>query len=384
VKLPDPYERLLELRAGCRDQLQQISAAQSSLQPHPELSPLIWHVGHCFFTESLWLRRRVLGEQDARDDARAALYTPEQSSKHLRGSRAPDVDALLRETRQSEGECVDAWSRAATSGHALMQDDYLPWFIVQHYAQHLETMAMVAQQLRMGATGPDAHCGPRLTATGDQLPAWLDFAAARCRLGTQANPQAYDNELVAHDVELPPYRLGQQPVSNANWLTFMQDGGYRRPDLWDTEGWAWRRQTGIEHPLHWREASGGWTSADPADPLLAQAPVHGICWHEACAFARWAGARLPNEAELEHAARLDRLPGRGQVWEWCANALAPYPGFEAYPYAGYSQAWFDGRHRVLRGGSRHTHAELRRPGFRNFYPETHRHVFAGLRLAADA
>jgi ergothioneine biosynthesis protein EgtB len=199
---------------------------------------------------------------------------------------------------------------------------------------------------------------------------------------------------------LRPFQLARHPATQAQFAAFMADGGYRRRELWTGAGWAWRAAEGVERPHHWR-----WDAPDH--------PVAGVSAYEAEAFCRWAGARLPTEFEWEHAARnlvvtaecgnlgglrLGTTPvggfpaGRsadgaldlfGNVWEWTASAFAPYPGFRAWPYAGYSEAWFDGRHRVLRGGSWATRSFALRRSFRNWYvPET-RQIFAGFRCARD-
>lgn len=183
-----------------------------------------------------------------------------------------------------------------------------------------------------------------------------------------------------------PVRLARRPATNAEFLGFMEDGGYRRAELWEPEGWRRRGAEGLAHPGHWREApDGGWYEiAGPGERALeTDAPVRGLSRYEAHAFAVWAGGRLPHEYEWEAAARAGLLEGVGDAWEWCANPFHPYPGFRAFPYERYSTPWFDGRHYTLRGAGPHTRDAVRRPGFRNFYvPET-RYLFAGVRPAYD-
>jgi iron(II)-dependent oxidoreductase len=167
----------------------------------------------------------------------------------------------------------------------------------------------------------------------------------------------------------------------------MADGGYDEPAYWSREGWAWRRANGVDRPWPWHLDQGGrytWVGPNGWEPLEAESPVSGISYHEAQAFAAWAGGRLPHEHEWEASASEHGLGDVGTVWEWCTNPFAPYPGFSAFPYEGYSVPWFDGHHRVLRGGSRETDAGLKRPSFRNFFEPHVRHQFAGLRLAWTA
>jgi iron(II)-dependent oxidoreductase len=236
-------------------------------------------------------------------------------------------------------------------------------------------------------------------------------------IGTSDTAWALDNERGAHTVELAPFRLDVAPVTNSAYLRFIEGGGYERPELWTTEGWAWRQDAHLEAPQFWRyEAGGSWSvlrfgrSIDLAD-LLHQ-PVQHVCWYEADAFARWAGRRLPTEHEWEAAAAGATTDGAnlgqqtdgpaaagafrggtsavgchqmlGDVWEWTASELLPWPGFEAYPYPEYSEVFWGGDYKVLRGGSWAAHPLAVRTTFRNWDHPIRRQIFCGFRTAADA
>lgn len=352
-------------------------------QLHPHYSPLGWHLGHIAYTEALWLH----GTDNA-------ATTPA-----LR--RAFAVDGLAKSQRTGIPDAAavfDYVARVRQSTLVRLADPSAPidlrlWrFVMQHEAQHAETVSFLYALAQGGPSA--AQIAP------DTRP--IDYVAVPGGLAAIGHDgaDALDNERDAHAVELGAFRLARTPVTQAQFAAFMEDGGYARRALWSDAGWAWRAEEGIARPFHWRAGA-------------ADHPVAGVSAHEAEAFCRWAGARLPTEFEWEHAARglvvtaqcgnigglrhgttpVGQFPGGrsadgaddllGNVWEWTASDFAPYSGFRAWPYEGYSASWFDSRHRVLRGGSWATRIFALRRSFRNWYvPET-RQIFAGFRPARD-
>ncbi|MES1927880.1 hypothetical protein SADO_01455 [Salinisphaera dokdonensis CL-ES53] len=353
-----------------------LSAAEQRAQSHPELSPMLWHVGHVFFMETYWLAERVFGDRSVTDDWRE-LYVPEVCAKDERSGLLPDAASLRAWAAEISAANDMYWRRAAEIDHPLLEDGYLAAFLRQHYAQHLETMRLARAQLLLARTESTTPSGI-VAASPDTPMATVD--AGMVAIGTD-DIAAYDNEQPSFSTHLDAFGIAPHCVTNAQWLGFIQAGGYRKREFWDQDGWAWRVAESVEHPQHWRRAGDGWDIPADLDNDVANAPVHGIGWYEARAYARYADARLPREIEWEAARRQGVLLDCEQVWEWCDEAFYPYPGFKAFPYDGYSRTWFDGAHFVARGASIHTEIDVRRPGFRNFYPPTHRHVFAGLRLA---
>lgn len=344
-------------------------------QAHAELSPILWHIGHVFFVENYWLAERVFGDSRITDRWRN-VYFPEECHKSERSQYLPDSTELESWTTKVAAINDGYWQQTSDIFHPLLSDGYLYKFIHQHYAQHLETMRLARAQI-----GADSASEPARNITSC-VPTSMrsSFTDEAVNIGSD-HIDAYDNEKPRHRVTLKNFSIARKPVSNAEWLGFIQAGGYDRPEFWCTDGWAWRSRERINKPQHWWTDIHGelripTTHGRPVD----SAPIHGINWYEAKAFACYAKARLPHETEWEAATRANLLENSGEVWEWCANAFHPYPGFQAFPYDGYSKTWFDGKHRVARGGSILSEAEIKRPSFRNFYPPTHRHVFAGLRL----
>ncbi len=355
-------------------------------QFHPELSPLGWHLGHCVYTECYWLQEVV--RQDSRLTAPLReLYTPPLTPKAERGRKisgpkvmlqwAHEMQAMNHETLATPDACI--------SEHPLMQDNYLVHFLLQHYNQHYENMMMVLTQQTLVAAAPDHRVGNPLLAR-EPAAETCGIDAGHYRVGGKA-PQACDNELPPQQATLGPYRIARRPVCNAEFLAFIEAGGYSQRDLWSDAGRAWLEQENITAPQHWRrDAAGAWygTGLRGAYDLHGDDVLHGISLYEAQAYAEWAGGQLPHEHQWEVACRLQQLDDSGRAWEWCANPFYPYQGFTPFPYPEYSQAWFDGRHYTLRGGSLYTRPSIKHAGFRNFYQPDKRHIFAGLRLVYQA
>ena len=287
-------------------------------------------------------------------------------------------------------------------------DGTLVELVLRHEHQHDETML---QAMELAGLDWRADRFARGTPPGSAALASTGLEsvlvpAGIATLGAGPRGFAYDNERPRHAVELPAFRIGRAPVTNASFLTFAEGGGYVRREWWSDEGWSWKEEYDISEPA-------GRTPLAERDP---HAPVMHVSWFEADAFARAHGARLPTEAEWERtatwpqgtaltahaAANLDlRAPGPrpprpetasdcgalgllGDVWEWTASRFAPYPGFVAYPYREYSEVFFAGDYRVLRGGSWATRAHVAGPSFRNWDRPQRRQLFAGFRLAWEA
>jgi iron(II)-dependent oxidoreductase len=248
--------------------------------------------------------------------------------------------------------------------------------------------------------------------------------------GTDDRTTAYDNERPRHPVTLDPFWIDVHPVTNGEYLAFVEEGGYEARSAWSERGWAWKLEAGLRAPKHWTGGAGGWTERfmDRAAPLDPARPVCHVCYWEADAYARWAGKRLPTEAEWEAAASWDPVAGAkrsypwgeeeptraranidqlgfettpvgsypagvsaigcwdmlGNVWEWTATDFHGYPGYRTFPYREYSVAFFGDEYKVLRGGSWATRSGAVRNTFRNWDYPIRRQIFSGLRCARDA
>ncbi len=351
-------------------------------QYHPDLSPLGWHLGHCVFIECLWLHEKIRGDNSVTAPI-ADLYTPPRTPKPERGRLLPPRAPMLDWVRDLQAynllffsEIPEQWRE-----HKLFMDGYILHFLIQHYSQHYESMLMVLTQKALAESSLNGLDPLPMTA---QAPGRdrIDIPAGHFRIGGET-PVAYDNEVPPQHAELDEFQISKTPVSNAEFLGFIEDRGYRREDLWEPEGRAWLQQHTISSPDHWRQTvDGTWygISLRGCYELAPDEPVSGISRHEARAFANWAGGRLPHEYQWEAACRSGVLEQTGRAWEWCDNTFHPYEGFKPFPYPEYSQPWFDENHYSLRGGCLHTRPAIKRPSFRNFYEPGKRHIFAGMRL----
>jgi iron(II)-dependent oxidoreductase len=263
----------------------------------------------------------------------------------------------------------------------LLRGGFVVGLVAQHELQHGETMAQTLAFGGLRGIGPGRPA--RVEAAGDVL-----VSCGSAELGS-TDAWAYDNERPPHTRAVAPFRIDRALVTNGEYAAFIDEGGYGERSLWSEDGWVWRVSEGACAPLYWERNAQGWLRVrfDIREPVPVDEPVQHVSFHEAEAYARWAGKRLPTESEWEAAAKtlrgeLEHL--EGAVWQWTSSPFAGYPGFRAFPYVEYSEVFFGERYRVLRGGSWMTHPLVARPTFRNWdYPQR-RQIFSGIRCAADA
>ena len=409
--------RLDAVRERTLGMLEKVPDEFLRVRVHEFYSPVGWHFGHVGRTEEFWTVGEALG-QPLLDDRLTFILAdtadnPKDDRIHI-PDRAGLID-YLRRTRASVLRALDAAD--LDSPEAILADGYAWEFAVQHECQHQETIAeMLCLIQRRREQAPVEGDEWRLGVRSELI----DLEGGEFTMGSD-DPFGYDNEKRAHRLTVSPFRLAKTPVTAYEWTEFIDDGGYSNPDLWTPEGWAWRERESASMPEHWIFTDGRWATHGPwgLRALHPDEAASGISAHEADAYARWTGRRLPTEAEWEYAAALTgaRYPwgddeptvshanfgldewaptpvGRypatnglhdlaGNVWEWTSSAFLPYEGFEAYPYDGYSKDHMAGKHRVCRGGSWATSPSILRRTFRNWYVPTYRQGFLGLRLADD-
>ncbi len=400
-------------------------------QAHPDFSPVGWHLGHIAYTEDLWLLQKCGGFKPVFPEYHqlfAADILPKQERVYL--PTMPEVECYLDAVRKKVLDYLEI--------APIAQQERLWQFIVQHESQHCETVAFVLQiqqgknpllppprgQVRRtppyppqggkleGILMPNARC-PMPDAQFPMPNSTIEIAAGEFYMGSD-RIEALDNERSRHRCYLGKYAIDRYPVTCSQYRNFMDSDGYLNPQWWSADGWKWLQVHLVDRPLYWSE-----------NPAVDNHPVCGVSWYEAEAYCNFIGKRLPTESEWEKAASwdaasqiqriypwgeespnlslcnhgnnlrntspVDQFPNGasavgccdmlGNVWEWTVSTFDAYPGFESYPYRGYSQAYFDGEHRVLKGGSWATPPQTLRSSFRNWYDPGVRQIIAGFRCA---
>jgi len=418
VHEPSPHALLAAARARTLMLASTLEAGQWLGPKLDIVNPPLWELGHVAWFEEHWcLRHGHRGRGSMRatadelyDSARVPhaqrwtlpLPDPEETRRYLFAVRAAVEERL----------------------HQTPLLDYFARLCAFHEEMHCEAWTYTRQTL--GYAAPEVMSN---FVSGAAWPGDVEIDGGCFSLGTADDGSfAFDNEKTAHVVEVRPFRMARAPVTNAAFAEFVEAQGYRTRKWWSDDGWNWRTRTAAEMPRYWQNTGAGWSRRqyDCVEPLADHEPVIHVSWYEAEAWCRWAGRRLPTEAEWEFAAATapgdytgkrrypwgEDLPGSatanlygvaghcvpvnalpagdsawgmrqmiGNAWEWTADWFQPYPGFLRDPYAEYSEPWF-GNHRVLRGGCHATRSTLIHNAWRNFYTPGRNDVYAGFRTCA--
>lgn len=410
----DLSERFREVRALTLALTDPLTDADATVQSMPDASPAKWHMAHVtWFFETFVLRDHVDGY--APFDPRYAFlfnsYYEAEGARHARPMRGMLTRPTLDEVRAYRAH-VDA---ALLTALPLLRQEarILVMLGLHHEQQHQELL--LTDLVHLFSLNPlEPALFPAPSAAPFDLPGklhWIEGREGLVEIGDNARGDfAFDCEGPRHKALVHPHALAHRPVTNGEWMAFIEDGGYRNAALWLSDGWAWVNAQGIEAPLYWKQGDQGWTrfGLDGRQPVNPAAPVTHISLYEADAYAAWAGARLPTEAEWESAAqniaategnllngvgaaqprpasdgsRLNQM--FGDVWEWTGSAYRPYPGFRAATGAvgEYNGKFMSGQF-VLKGGSCATPRGHVRASYRNFFYPHQRWQFTGLRLAKD-
>ncbi len=356
-------DRLAEARRRTYELIEPLDDEQLNRVYSPLLSPLAWDLGHIANFEELWLVQTV-GEREPLHGELGRLYdaieNPRRDRNGLPILRDAELRSYLADVRERTLEVLDGVEIDADAEDPLLREGFVYEMLIAHEQQHNETMLQLLQMV-------DGYEPPRPVGAGPVPPGREAVAVegGRYEIGALPTGFAYDNERPRHAGELAAFEIDRTPVTNGAYVAYME-------------------ATGVDPPLYWEgDAEAGWVSVAMGrrEPVASSQPVSHVSWHEADAFARWAGKRLPSEQEWEVAR--PQLDAVGQIWEWTSSDFLAYPGFEAFPYREYSEVFFGDDHKVLRGGSWATHPDLMRPSFRNWDLPQRRQIFSGFRCARD-
>lgn len=408
----DLRERFFATRALTAALAAPLSDADATVQSMDDASPTKWHLAHAtWFLETFVLRDHVAG-YSAHDDSFAFLfnsYYEAEGARHARPMRGmltrPSLAQILEYRTAVESAIDRAWNNLPTGAFELIE------LGIHHEQQHQELLLTdILHLFSLNPNFPAYWPEPvvQTASVSDVAPlGWIDGPSGIQSMGHDGNGFAFDCEGPRHAVLLQPFALADRTVTNGEWIQFMNDGGYSEARHWLSDGWAWVQREGVAAPLYWQQdCDGSWSafglsglrSIDPA------APVTHISLYEADAYASWAGARLPTEAEWEVVATdYHPIAGKflaqagptrpvpnyahclfGNVWQWTGSAYRPYPGFRPADGAvgEYNGKFMSGQF-VLRGGSCATPRGHVRASYRNFFYPHQRWQFTGLRLARD-
>jgi len=403
--------RYRAVRAATERLCEPLSAEDCQVQSMDDASPVKWHLAHTSWFFETFVLERMAGYRPFHPDFRVLFnsYYQTVGRQHPRPQRGllsrPTLDEVLAYRAH-----VDAHMLSLLETRRDVDTDVV-MLGLQHEQQHQELILTDAKHmLSCNPLRPAYRDGPHAPRVESTPLGWQPFAAGIQWIGHDGRGFCFDNEQPRHRVFVEAFELAPRPVTNEEFLAFIDDGGYERPELWLSDGWSTVQARGWRAPLYWERRDGVWYVMTLAGlrTLRVDEPVCHVSLYEADAFARWAGARLPREAEWEVAAAGVNVDGNfvesgwlhpapvgtgapvvgqlfGDVWEWTQSAYSPYPGYQ--PPAG-ALGEYNGKFMcsqlVLRGGSCATPRDHVRATYRNFFPPDARWQFSGIRLARDA
>jgi ergothioneine biosynthesis protein EgtB len=378
-------KRFVGVRTYTEQLAEPLSAEDQTVQSMPDASPTKWHLAHTTWFFETFVLKPHARDYRAFDPAYEYLFNSYYEAvgpRHPRPQRGMITRPGVAEVMAYRQHVTDAMAALLVSGNNEV--DAIVELGLHHEQQHQELILMDAKHLlSLNPLKPAYRAAAPSTSVAKPL-AWRDFEGGLIEIGHGGRDFAFDNEGPRHRSWLDPFALASRPTSSGEYLAFIEDGGYQRPEFWLSAGWDCVNQRGWKAPLYWQEDGGSWRvfTLSGLQPLDPAEPVCHVSAFEAAAFAKWAGKRLPRESEWEAGA--SALDDTGIIWEWTASPYVAYPGYrEPAGAIGEYNGKFMANQMVLRGGCSATPAGHVRPTYRNFFPPDARWMFGGIRLAED-
>lgn len=380
-------DRMLAIRGHTEALAAPLSPEDQTVQSMPDVSPTKWHLAHTtWFFETFVLRPHAVGYRvfDPAYEYLFNSYYEAVGPRHPRPQRGLITRPGVEEVMAYRHHVTDALTALlSTAGSASIPGDVVELGL-QHEQQHQELILMdIKHVLSRNPLRPAYRRRSGKAPTAGPL-GWREFEAGLIEIGHEGDGFAFDNEGPRHRVWLDAFALAMRPVNCGEYLEFIEDAGYRRPEFWLSAGWDCVNQRDWQAPLYWEQRDGTWMiyTLSGLEPVDLARPVCHVSAFEANAFAKWKGKRLPREAEWELAA--SAIDDAGEVWEWTASPYVAYPGYREPPGAiGEYNGKFMANQTVLRGGCAATPPGHVRSTYRNFFPPDARWMFGGVRLAED-
>lgn len=363
---------IIECRKHTLSLFQDLDYETFSTQAHPEFSPAGWHLGHIAYSWDYWILDKYAGEKLTEPNYER-LFAVDGLPKAER-SKLPELSDVINYVNLVGDRLLTYLE--SSSFEANTEEEKLWRWLIQHESQHAETATIILQLLNKLSS--KCHLKPQISlldSKQDFKPELITIPSGSFIQGNNCL-NSMDNENSPHSVYVDSFAISTHPISQKQYLDFINSGGYGQQQWWNASGWQWLQEQQISKPLHWQ------ILGDDLDD-----PVCGINWYEADAYTRFARMRLPTESEWEKAASylanywgdLNMEIPRNLVWEWTSTLFYPYPNFVPFPYSGYSSTYFDRQHFVLKGGSWASRSYTLRSPFRNWYQPHVRQIFAGVR-----
>ncbi len=359
---------------------------------HSDIPPLAWLLGRAVYTEIYWLREILQGDNDLSKRVEHLFAKGVKVNQKLIKQLPPQEHLLNWALELQENNLILLANPGQLPDHPLLKNEHIPLRILQEYALRYEQLIAQLNQRAMQQMVPYQVIKELKPSAPSRE--FVEMHGGHYRIGAKKNPQAMDNELPAQVVELSSYRIHKNPVSNAEWLAFMQADGYANQALWSDEGWQWLQQTRVTHPAYWKQdIMRRWFTIglNGSSDLIPEDAVCGISQYEANAYANWVsaqateedkelmGAVVQHEYQWESCTRTNNIRRNQQVREWCSNEFHPYTGY-IQPQNREAQSDFAGDKQVIRGSSMHSSRVLQRASYRYAADASMRSLFTGTRL----